>query len=153
MSPIRPAVRLLLGNVALVLCSACAGSRPPAISFLTPFGKPVNPFSPAVRVGDMLYLAGQIGTDSTGALVKGGIEAETRQTMQNIANVLAKTGSSMDRVVKCTAFLADMKEWPTMNGIYATFFPDNKPARSALGATGLALGARVEVECIAVVAK
>ena len=136
---------------ALLLLSACASRRAPEIEFLTPFGPPVNPFSPAVRVGDVLYLAGQIGTDSTGAVVRGGIEPETRQTMRNIANVLEKTGSSMDRVVKCTAFLADMKEWPAMNGVYATFFPNNKPARSALGATGLALNARVEIECIAVV--
>lgn len=123
----------------------------PEIEFLTPYGKPTNPFSPAVRVGSMLYLAGQIGTDSTGALVAGGIEAETRQTLTNIADVLQKTGSSMDRVVKCTAFLADMAEWPAMNTVYATFFPVNKPARSAFGATALALGARVEIECIAVV--
>ena len=138
---------------ALLFVSACASRRPQEIEFLTPYGPPVNPFSPAVRVGDVLYLAGQIGTDSTGAVVKGGIEAETRQTMRNIADVLAKTGSSMDRVVKCTAFLADMKEWPAMNGVYATFFPSHKPARSALGATGLALNARVEIECIAVVSK
>ena len=101
----------------------------------------------------MLYLAGQLGTDSTGTLVTGGIEPETRQTLTNIADVLAKTGSSMDRVVKCTAFLADMKEWPAMNGVYRTYFPKNFPARSALGATGLALNARVEIECIAVVAR
>ena len=101
----------------------------------------------------MLYLAGQIGTDSTGALVKGGIEAETRQTLRNISDVLQKTGSSMDRVVKCTVFLADMKEWPAMNSVYTTFFPKNLPARSAFGATGLALNARTEIECIAVVSK
>ena len=142
--------RMVLAG-GLVWLSACASTRPPEIAFLTPYGKPVNPFSPAVRVGSTLYLAGQIGTDSTGQVVKGGIEAETRQTMRNIADVLAKTGSSMDRVVKCTAMLADMKEWPAMNAIYATFFPVNKPARSALGANGLALGARVEIECIAVV--
>lgn len=134
----------------VLLLSACASSRTPEIEFLTPYGKPVNPFSPAVRVGSMLYLAGQIGTDSTGQVVKGGIEAETRQTMLNIADVLAKTGSSMDRVVKCTAMLADMREWPAMNAVYATFFPVNKPARSALGANGLALGAHVEIECLAV---
>lgn len=145
---------LLAGAVSLSLTlGACASHRPPEIAFLTPFGPPVNPFSPAVRVGDILYLAGQIGTDSTGAVVKGGIEAETHQTLRNIANVLSKTGSSMDRVVKCTAFLADMKEWPTLNGIYATYFPNHKPARSALGATGLALNARVEIECIAVVGR
>ena len=120
------------------------------IEYLTPFGPPVNPFSPAVRVGKMLYLSGQIGTDSTGALVAGGIEAETRQTMDNIKQVLSLTGSSMDRVVKCSAFLSDMREWPAMNAIYKTYFPVNKPARSALGATALALGARVEIECMAV---
>lgn len=141
---------LALAFIPLVL-GACARTLSTAgdPQFLTPFGKPVNPFSPAVRAGNVLYLAGQIGTDSSGALVKGGIEAETRQTMQNIKQVLDLTGSSMERVVKCTVFMADMKEWPAMNVIYAGFFPVNKPARSALGATALALGARVEIECIA----
>lgn len=153
MTRVRVRLSWSLCCVALLLLPACASRRPPDIAFLTPYGPPANPFSPAVRVGDMLYLAGQIGTDGTGALVKGGIEAETRQTMRNIADVLEKTGSSMERVVKCTAFLADMKEWPAMNGVYATFFPKNKPARSAFGATGLALNARVEIECIAVASK
>lgn len=135
----------------LVAGAACARNQPPSIEYLTPFGPPTNPFSPAVRVGSILYLAGQLGTDSTGTLVKGGIEAETRQTLRNIANVLDKTGSSIDRVVKCTVFLADMKEWPAMNVVYASFFPTHKPARSAFGATGLALNARVEIDCIAVV--
>lgn len=151
----------LLCGAALVL-SACdaergedehengKGAAATDIEFLTPFGPPVYPFSPAVRVGNMLYLSGQIGTDSSGVLVSGGVEAETRQTLDNIAQVLSLTGSSMDRVVKCSAFLADMKEWPAVNEVYKTYFPANKPARSALGATGLALGARVEIECIAV---
>jgi enamine deaminase RidA (YjgF/YER057c/UK114 family) len=69
----------------------------------------------------------------------------------NIKDVVEKSGSSMDRVVKCTAFLADIKEWAAMNSVYVTFFPNHKPARSALGANGLALGARVEIECIAAV--
>ena len=108
------------------------------------------PFSAAVRVGDMLYLSGQIGTDSTGALVKGGIGPETRQTMENIRGVLEANGSSLDRVVKCLVMLADMAEWGAMNGVYVTLFPHHVPARSAMGASGLALGARVEIECIAV---
>ena len=108
------------------------------------------PFSAAVRVGDMLYLSGQIGTDSTGALVGGGIGPETRQTMENIRAVLEANGSSLDRVVKCLVMLADMAEWGAMNGVYVTFFPNHLPARSAMGASGLALGARVEIECIAV---
>jgi len=140
--------RLVL--VAALALSACASaSRAPEPAYLTPYGAPRYPFSPAVRVGDMLYLSGQIGTDSSGRLVAGGVEAETRQTMENIRDVLARTGSSMDRVVKCTVMMADMKEWPAMNGVYATFFPTHKPARSAFGTTGLALGARVEIECLA----
>jgi 2-iminobutanoate/2-iminopropanoate deaminase len=123
---------------------------PSAVVFHTPYGRPQHPFSPAVQVGQLLFLAGQIGTDSTGKLVAGGIEAETRQTMNNIGDVLARVGSSWDRVVKCTAMLADIKEWPAMNAVYATYFPRQFPARSAFGATGLALGARVEIECIAV---
>jgi 2-iminobutanoate/2-iminopropanoate deaminase len=141
----------LLLPLAALLAAACATARTPvAPQFLTPYGPPQYPFSPAVRVGDMIFLSGQIGTDSAGRLVPGGIEAETRRTMENIKDVLARTGSSMDRVVKCTAMLADMRDWPAMNAIYATYFPTNKPARSALGANGLALGARVEIECWAV---
>jgi reactive intermediate/imine deaminase len=119
---------------------------------LTPYGPPTRPFSPAVRVGNLLFLSGQIGTtaDAAGGLVAGGIEAETRQTMENIKDVLTRVGSSMDRVVKCTVMMADMAEWPRMNTVYATYFPHHKPARSAFGANGLALGARVEIECIAV---
>jgi 2-iminobutanoate/2-iminopropanoate deaminase len=109
------------------------------------------PFSEAVRVGDMLYLSGQIGLrPGTREVVPGGIEAETRQAMENIRAVLERHGSSLDRVVKCTVFMADMAEWPAMNAIYLTFFGDRRPARSALGASGLALGARVEIECLAV---
>lgn len=130
--------------------ASASSAAAPAPEFLTPYGRPQYPFSPAVRVGNVLYLSGQIGTDSTGRLVAGGIEAEARQTMENIKDVLARVGSSMDRVVKCTAMMADMAEWPAMNAVYATYFPRHFPARSAFGATALALGARVEVECIAV---
>lgn len=110
---------------------------------------PTYPFSGVVRVGNMLYLSGQIGTDSTGRLVPGGIQNETRQAMFNIQRLLERNGSSMSRVVKCTAMLADMRDWDAMNQVYALFFPQHKPARSAFGATGLALGARVEIECMA----
>ena len=120
--------------------------------YLTPYGPPTRPFSPAVRVGDLIFLSGQIGTAATanGGLIAGGIDAETRQTLDNIKQVLTDIGSSMDRVVKCTVMLADMKEWDQVNVIYRTYFaPGRLPARSALGANGLALGARVEIECIA----
>ena len=111
------------------------------------------PFSSAVRAGDMLYLSGQIGSEVVNGqprLVSGGIDAETKQTLENIKAILAKAGSSMDRVVKCSVMMADMAEWPRMNTIYATYFPGKKPARSAWGATGLALNARVEIECMAI---
>ena len=108
------------------------------------------PFSTAVRVDNTLYLSGAIGiVPGTRQLAEGGIQGETRQTMENIARSLESFGSSMDNVVKCTVFLADMAEWPAMNEVYTGFF-ENKPARSALGANGLALDARVEIECIAV---
>lgn len=105
------------------------------------------PFSEAVRVGSMLYLAGQIGTGADGNVVKGGIEPETKQALENIKTILERHNSSLDHVVKCTAMLADMGEWATMNGIYTKYFTKNLPARSAFGTTGLARNARVELEC------
>ena len=110
------------------------------------------PFSSAVRVGNTLVLSGQVGTrieNGAPVLVAGGIDAEARQTMENIKSIVERCGSSMERVVKCMVMLADMSEWPRFNEIYASYFPGPKPARSAWGANGLALGARVEVTCIA----
>ena len=149
-----------LMSLMLVATAACGGrarpepaAAPNSAQYLTPYGVPTRPFSPAVRVGNMLYLSGQIGTAdaSSSSVVPGGIEPETRQTLENIKDVLQRTGSSMDRVVKCTVMMADMREWDRMNVVYASYFPRNKPARSALGANGLALGARVEIECWATV--
>lgn len=109
------------------------------------------PFSSAVRVGNTLYLSGNIGNvPGTLDLAPGGIQAETRQTLDNIKAVLEQFGSSMDKVVKCTVFLADIGEWGLMNEVYRTYFK-NPPARSALGASGLALDARLEIECIATI--
>ena len=108
------------------------------------------PFSDAVRVGDMLYLSGKIGNlPGTSQLAAGGIAGETRQAMENIKASLEKYGSSLEEVVKCTVFLADIAEWGAMNEVYRTYFPANPPALSALGTSGLALGARVEIECLA----
>ena len=110
------------------------------------------PFSEAVRVGHMLYLSGQIGIDpATSKLAEGGIAAETRQTLENIKASLEKHGSSMAEVVKCTVYLADINEWAAMNKVYITYFSGNPPARSALGTSGLALGSRTEIECMATV--
>ncbi len=108
------------------------------------------PFSSAVRVGNTLYLSGNLGNiPGSIELAEGGIAGETRQTMDNISRVLQQFDSSTDDVVKCTVFLADMAEWGAMNEVYRTYFK-NPPARSAIGASGLALNARVEIECIAV---
>ena len=109
------------------------------------------PFSEAVRVGNTLYLSGQIGVrPGTLTLVPGGMTAEARQTMENIRASLTAHGYAMSDIVKCTVMLADMADWPAFNAVYQTFFTPPFPARSALGANGLALGARVEVECMAV---
>jgi reactive intermediate/imine deaminase len=123
----------------------------PVVEYLKADTTSPYPFSDAVRVGQMIYLSGQIGTDSTGKIVAGGIEAETRQTLENIKKVLERNGSSIDHVVKCTVMMADIKEWSAMNGVYRTYFSKNRlPARSAFAGSGLALGARVEIECWAV---
>ena len=112
------------------------------------------PFSSAVRVGNMLYLSGQIGTlPGTRDLAVGGVAAETRQTMENIKQVLEYSGSSLDQVVKCTVFLLNINDYAAMNEVYASFFENDPPARSTLAASGLALGAQVEIECIALVGK
>lgn len=110
------------------------------------------PFSDAVRVGHLLFLSGQIGmVPETKELAPGGIQEETRQTMENIKTVLEANGSSMDRVIKATVMLADISEWPAFNEVYVTYFPGHKPARSAFAGSGLAFGARCEVEVIATV--
>jgi reactive intermediate/imine deaminase len=112
------------------------------------------PFSEAVRVGDILYLSGQLGNiPGTTEMVPGGIAAEAKQALENVKAILERNGSSLDRVVKCTVFLADIDEWPKLNEVYRTYFSGTPPARSALAASGLALGARVEIECIAVVGR
>ena len=112
---------------------------------------PGLPFSAAVRVGDTYYLSGQVGTESgVDTLVPGGIEPEARQTLENIRGVLKELNLGLENVVKCTVMLEDIGEWGQFNAIYHDFFAPPYPARSAFGADGLALGARVEVECIAV---
>ncbi len=109
------------------------------------------PFSSAVRAGDTLYLSGVIGLDpGTGQVPEGGIQAEATATMEEIKATLERFGSSMDRVVKCTVFLADENDRAAFNAIYMSYF-DNLPARSGVTVKGLALGARAEVECIAIV--
>ena len=127
-----------------------AADRPEVEHFPVPAGV-VRPFSEAVRVGSMLYLSGQMGTDATGRIVPGGIQAETRAVLTNVKAVLERHGSSLDRVVKCLVMLADMSEWSAMNEVYLEYFKAPLPARSAFGASGLARGGRIELECIALV--
>ena len=102
------------------------------------------PFSEGVRHAGVLYLAGKLGTGGDR-----GIQPETRRALESIQDALERFGSSIDRVLKCTVFLADMAEWGAMNQVYTEFFPENKPARTAVGVSGLSGNARVEIECMA----
>ena len=109
-------------------------------------------FSSAIRTGDLIFLSGALGAlpgVTPPQLVEGGIEAETRQTMENIITVLDAAGATLADVVKCTIFLADIADYAAMNAVYLEYFPSDPPARSALAGSGLALGALVEIECIA----
>jgi len=109
------------------------------------------PFPDGVRVGDLVILSGQIGIrPGTLELVPGGIEAEARQTFENLKLTLAAHGLTLNDIVRVQVMLADMGEWQRFNKVYLEFFPNAAPARSAFGANGLALGARVEVEAFAV---
>jgi 2-iminobutanoate/2-iminopropanoate deaminase len=142
----------LLAAATAISTSATAAAAQGGIEYLNS-GKilPATlPFSEGVRVGNTLYLSGQLGiVPGSMKLVAGGIAEETRQAMQNIKTSLEANGYSLANLVKCTAMLADMSEWGAFNDVYKTFFPAHFPARSAFGASGLALGARVEIECIA----
>jgi 2-iminobutanoate/2-iminopropanoate deaminase len=108
-----------------------------------------GPYSESARVSDLLFLAGQVGEYEDGKLVSGGIQAEAEQIMVNIKAALARRGLGLEHVVKCTVFLADIAEWSAFNEVYKKHFSQPYPARSALGASGLVLNARVEMECVA----
>ena len=152
---------VILTALSLAGCAVNVGSGNEAkktanasdVEWLNPPGTDTSnrPYSTAVRIDNMLYLSGALGiVPETRELAAGGIQGETRQTLENISASLEMFGSSMDRVVKCTVFLADIAEWGAMNEVYMTFFP-NKPARSAVGNIGLGLDARIEIECMAVI--
>ena len=146
MRPLR--VGALLAGVCLLLVLG-AWMRPQQQGDVQFIGNSAF-LSSAVRVGNTLYLSGQIGVEpGTTNVVAGGIQAEAKQAMQNIKTSLEANGYALNNLVKCTVMLADMKDWPAFNDAYKAFFPDHYPARSAFGANGLALGARVEIECIA----
>jgi 2-iminobutanoate/2-iminopropanoate deaminase len=148
-------IAIATGVLAMTSAStADAQIRPPVEHFGRPVlnGQPL-PFSDAVRVGDVLYLSGQLGIGADGKLPEG-IEAQTKQALENIGAILKHAGLGYDDVFHCTAMLSDMANWPAMNKVYVTYFPEGKrPARSAFGASGLALGALIELECQAYAGK
>ncbi len=111
--------------------------------------KAVGPYSQAVETESMIFCSGQVGLDpQTGTLV-GGVEDQTRQAMKNLTEVLKASGTNLEKVVKTTIFLTDIADYKTVNEIYGSYFPDHKPARSTVQVAGLPLGAKVEIEMIA----
>jgi len=146
--PNRPVRTLVAAVVALSV--ACVAPAVSAAEYLTSKQtESLNlPFSDAVRAGGLLILSGQLGNlPGSMDLAAGGIRGQARQALENVKRILEANGSGMDKVVKCTVMMADIAEWADFNEIYVTYFPDQKPARSAFAASGLAAGARVELEC------
>lgn len=138
----------VLATLALSTSALAASARPPVEHFPAPArGDTPRPFSEAVRVGDVLYLSGQIGVRADCSLPEG-FEAQARQMMENIGATLTRAGRGWGDVFQCLVMLDDMADWPAFNAVYVPYFPKGKlPARSAFGADGLALGAKIEMEC------
>ncbi len=144
-------MRTILLLVVFMGCATCVAAQENQVIQM-PGALAGLPFSSAVRVGNMLYLSGQIGNlPGTRQLADTGIAGQTRQSLENIKATLAYAGSSLERVVKCTVFLANIADYAAMNAVYASYFPKDPPARSTVAGSGLALGARVEIECLATV--
>ncbi len=153
-------IKVLITSLACLLlfmafaCETTAQEPGSAVEYISSpeVAKRNLPFSEVVKAGNTLYLAGKLGrVPETGKLAEGGIQGETRQALENIKAVLESQGATMDNIVKVTVFLADIEEWGAMNEVYKTYFNKHFPARSAVGAIGLGGGARVEIECIAVI--
>jgi 2-iminobutanoate/2-iminopropanoate deaminase len=135
----------------MMLAASSASAQSAGIQYF-PAG-PGSPFSTATRVGDVVYLSGQIGVGPDGKLPEG-FEAQAKQTMENVGGALKRVGLGWGDVFKCTVMIDDMANWPKFNAIYVPYFPAGKlPARSAFGADGLALGAALELECMAYAGK
>lgn len=139
-----------LSAIAIALFTTVSFARADQVEYISPSQSNL-PFSDMVITGSTVYLSGKIGLlPGTRELAPGGIEAETRQTMENLEASLERNGMTMSNLVKCTAILTDIAEWPGFNSVYTEYFEDGKfPARAAFAASGLAFGARVEVDCIA----
>ena len=141
---------LALGLVTLA--GAGCATAPAGPEVIAPEGSRIAglPFSPAVRAGDFIFLSGAVGNrPGTTELVSSDVGVQTRQTMENLRTVLRAAGSDLDDVVKCTVFLVDMRDYAAMNAVYASFWDGAPPARSTVAGSGLAVGARVEIECVA----
>lgn len=140
----------MLGALAVALAS-CSAPDAPRVYDRDPSLPAALPFSSAVVVGDTIYLSGEIGrAPGSGTLVEGGVAAETAAIFENYKATLARLGASLDDIVKCTVFLDDMSKYDEMNAAYAQALPDPKPSRSTFGVDGLAMGAALEIECLAV---
>lgn len=147
-------MKVMIGLAPLVL-AACAATATPDAAEIKHLSNPEfeaagYPFSEAVEVDGWIYISGAIGVaPGSTELAPGGVEGQARVAMDNIKSTLERMDLSMDRVVKCTVMLEDMADWPAFNAVYRTYFSAPYPARSAFGADGLALGGKLEVECIA----
>jgi 2-iminobutanoate/2-iminopropanoate deaminase len=139
--------------IAVILACAAAPVAAQVPQVIHTANEPAGlPFSSAVRVGNVLFLAGQIGNvPGTRQLADTGITGQTRAALENIKAILTAAGTTLDRVVKCTVFLSNMADYAAMNAVYATYFPKDPPARSAVAVNGLVFGARLEIECVAAV--
>jgi 2-iminobutanoate/2-iminopropanoate deaminase len=130
--------------------AACASGAGPRKQTIAPPGQ-TGPalYSPAVRSGNLIFFSGIIGTRPGAGLVEGGIEGEMRQVLSNLERVMTAANVTRADIIKCTVFLADIRDYDAMNAVYRQFFTEQPPARTAVGAAGLPLGARVELECFA----
>lgn len=149
MPRILTAAAVLLGCALLL---SCDGEPAPEVNFTSSeVTRGLDlPFSEVARHGDLLFLSGMIGVEpGTLELVPGGLEAEARRALENVRLMLAAAGATPDDVLRCTVMLNDIERWSDFNRVYVDFFGDHRPARSALGADGLALGAAVEIQCVA----
>jgi reactive intermediate/imine deaminase len=150
----------LVRSLAMLLCTLVAAAE---LSAQAPSGKQVftapnarpSVLSPAVRVGDLVYLSGALGSKpGGGGMADGGIQGQTRQALENVKASLALAGGMMEDIVKCSVFLTDVKDFGAMNEVYREFFPKDPPARTTVAVAGLvAPGALIEIECIAAARK
>ena len=145
------AQKLFLAGLSAMALAACGEAETARHYDRDPSLPDELPFSSAVVVGETIYLSGELGrAPGTTTLVEGGAGAQTRQIFENYAETLARLGSGLEDIVKCTVFLEDMANYAEMNAAYAEAFPGDKPARSTMGVDGLAMGAALEIECLAV---